>query len=157
MTETTPYALSKMLTQLLARNVTVALQLKSTVPRPKIIYAVYQSVPQGETVVVKSDLTLMGSLGGALVGLPSDAVGEQTKAGQLGEALSDGIHEVFNITSTPLSVNGRIVFHTMHTDVASLKEAARITVDSPALVTRFDISLAGYSGGEFDILRAAAL
>ena len=157
MTETTAYVLSKMLTQLLARNVTVALQLKPAPSRPKLIYGVYQSVPQGETVVVKSDLALMGSLGGVLVGLPSDAVGDQIKAGQLGEALRDGIHEVFNITSTPLSVNGRIVFQTMHTDHVSLKEAARTTVDSPVLVTRFDVSLAGYSGGEFDILRAAAM
>ena len=157
MTETTPYALSKMFTQLLARNVTVALVLKSSTPRPKLIYGVYQSVPQGETVVVKSDLVLMGSLGGALVGLPSEAVSEQIKAGQLGDALKDGIHEVFNITSTPLSANGRIVFQTMHTDQASLKEAARQTSDSPALVTRFNIALPGYSGGEFDILRAAAM
>ncbi len=157
MTETTPYVLSKMLTQLLARNVTVALQLKPSPSRPKLIYGVYQSVPQGETVVVKSDLALMGSLGGVLVGLPSDAVGDQIKAGQLGEALRDGIHEVFNITSTPLSVNGRIVFQTMHTDNTSLKGAARETIDSPALATRFDISLPGYAGGQFDILRAAAL
>ncbi len=157
MTETTPYALSKMLTQLLARNVTVALQLKASTPRPKLIYGVYQSVPQGETVVVKSDLTLMGALGGALVGLPSDTVGEQIKAGDLGEALKDGIHEVFNITSTPLSMNGRIVFQTMHTDQVLLKEAARMTVNSPALVTRFDVSLSGYTGGEFDILRAAVM
>jgi hypothetical protein len=147
----TAYAMSKMLTQLTGRPVGFTLKPKTTPSTIKPIYGVYRVQPDETTILVRADLRLLASLGGLLVGLPDHIVSERVEESPLGELLRDAIHEVFNVASTPLSSEGRAVFKTMHSDVQQLHHSARELLSCPILATSFDVSISGYTGGEFAV------
>jgi hypothetical protein len=148
MSAPTAYGMSKMLTQLTGREVSFHLKAKPAPSSPHPLYGVYEGQPEEKTMVVKADLRLLASFGGLLVGLPDPVVAEQASEVPLGELLRDAIHEVLNVSSTPLSVNSRVVFKTMHTSLQELSPSAREVLNHPSLTTCFDVSVAGYTGGE---------
>ena len=152
MTPPTAFALSKMYTQLLGREIGFALKSASTPSKSKPVFGVYQAQPTDETIVVKGDLPLMGSLAGVMVGLPAASIADRLKEAKLDELLGDAIHELFNITSTPLSTDNRVVFKTMHLEPVFLSSQAEEVLRKPLYTTRFDVSISGYPGGEFQVL-----
>ncbi len=153
MPTTTPFALSTMFSQLLGREVQVAAKPRPASSKAKVIYGVYKTQPGEQVIVVRADLALMGSLGGVLIGLPDSEIADRLKQPQLDGLLRDGIHEVFNILSTPLAVDGRVVFQTMHTDAVLLKGDATRLLKAAPQASLFSVSLDGYTGGEVTILR----
>jgi hypothetical protein len=141
-----------MYSQLLGREIGFSLRPAGTVSKAKPIFGVYKTVPVDDTIVVRADLPLFGTLAGVFVGLPAPSVAERLKTGQLDEVLSDGIHELFNITSTPLSTESRVVFKTMHLESACLSESATKVLAKPIVTTSFDVTIGGTPGGLFQVL-----
>ena len=155
MSAPTAYSLSKMYTQLLGREIGFALKTQPQPSKVKPIFGVYTTQPGGDTLVVKADLPLMGSLAGAMVGLPAPAIAERLKEPKLDELLADAIHELFNVTSTPLSTESRVVFKTMHMERVLLSTAAEDTLKSPLYTASFDVTANGYPGGELQVFSSA--
>src|ERR1700761_8398365 len=116
MAQPTPFALSKLLSELIGRKVTFAQTTVAPETKIKQMYGIYTVLPHETAIVVKADLPLLGSLGGVLVGLPDSTVKEHLAATPVEELLRDAIHEVLNISSTVVTNEGRAVFVKMTAD-----------------------------------------
>jgi hypothetical protein len=152
MSEPTPYALSKHLTDLIGRKVTFTQTVVSPETKVRQMYGIYTVLPHETAVIVKADLPLLGSLGGVLVGLPDSAVKEHLAATPVEELLRDAIHEVLNIISTVVTNEGRAVFLKMIADPILIDGAAGKVLKKPDRRSYFDVLVDGYQGGKFTIL-----
>ena len=153
MAEATPFVLSRLFSQLIGRKVTFV-QTPLAPPDTKIkqIYGIYNLLPHATAILVKADLPLMGSLGGALVGLPDPAVKEHLRQTPLEELLRDAINEVMNIASAAITSEGRAVFTKMVFDPAYIEGAAEKVYAKPDRRSYFNVQIDGYQGGKFNIL-----
>jgi hypothetical protein len=152
MSEPTPFALSKHLTDLIGRKVTFTQTVVSPETKVKQMYGVYTVLPHETAVVVKADLPLLGSLGGVLVGLPDSAVKEHLAVTPVEELLRDAIHEVLNIASTVVTNEGRAVFVKMTADPILIDGAPGKVLKKPDRRSYFNVLVDGYQGGKFTIL-----
>jgi hypothetical protein len=152
MAEPSPFALSKLFSDLVGRKVTFA--LTNPAPETKIsqMYGIYTVLPHETTVITKCDLPLLGSLAGLLVGLPDAAVKDHLKANPLEELMRDAIHEVLNIASAVITTEGRAIFLKMVNDSAYMDGAAGQIFRKPDRRCYFNVSVDGYQGGKFTIL-----
>jgi hypothetical protein len=151
MAEPTPLALSHMFTQLIGRKVTFAPATIAAETKIKQLYGIYSVLPHESVLIVKADLPLLGSLAGAMVGLPDSAVKESLSVSPLEEVLRDAIHEVLNVTSALVTNEGRAVFTSMVTDTALIDGAAGKLFKKPDRKTYFNVTVDGYQGGKFTI------
>jgi hypothetical protein len=151
MSEPTPFALSKLFTELIGRKVTFTQTTAAAETKVKQIYGIYTVFPHETAIVVKSDLPLLGSLAGVLVGLPDAAVKEHLAATPVEELLRDAIHEVLNITSAVITHEGRAVFVKMVADPILLDGEAGKVFKKPAHRSYFNVLVDGYQGGKFTI------
>jgi len=140
-----------MYSDLTGLQVSFTVKPRSTPSKNRLIFGVYSELPAQDTILLRADLPLLASMGGALVGLPDSIVNERIRASTLDETLRDAMHEVLNITSTLLSTAHRVIFKTMYTDAAHLSGPALSILNSPILATCFDVSIQGYTGGELSI------
>jgi hypothetical protein len=152
MSEPSPYALSKLFSDLVGRKVTFA--QTNPAPEAKIaqMYGVYTVLPHETTVIAKCDLPLLGSLAGLLVGLPDSAVKDHLKANPLEELMRDAIHEVLNIASAVITTEGRAIFLKMVTDGSYIDGPAGQVFKKPDRRCYFNVTVDGYQGGRFTIL-----
>jgi hypothetical protein len=118
----------------------------------KQIYGIYNLLPHETAIIVKADLPLMGSFGGALVGLPDQAVKDHLRSTPVEELLRDAICEVLNIAAAALTTEGRAVFTKMVTDPSYIDGAAGNVFTKPDHKSYFNVSIDGYQGGKFSIL-----
>jgi len=118
------------------------------------IYGIYTVVPHDTAIVVKADLQLLGSIAGALVGLPDAAVKEHLRVAPIEELLRDAISEVLNIAAATVTTEGRAVFVKMVTDPAYIDGAAEKAYKSPFRRSYFNVTVDGYQGGKFTIFSA---
>lgn len=151
MSEPTPFALSKLFTELVGRKVTFAQTTATPETKIKQVYGIYNVLPYETAVIVKSDLPLLGSLAGVLVGLPDSEVKEHLKANPIEELLRDAIHEVLNIASAVITTEGRAVFNRMVADAAYIDGAAGQVFKKPDHRSYFNVTVDGYQGGKFTI------
>ena len=151
MSEPTPHALSKLLTDLIGRKVTFMQTVVAPETKIKQMYGIYTVLPRETAIVVKSDLPLLGSLAGILVGLPDSAVKEHLAATPVEELLRDAIHEVLNITSAVVANEGRAVFVKMVTDPILIDGEAGKVFKKPDHRSYFNVLVDGYQGGKFTI------
>jgi hypothetical protein len=153
MSEPTPFVLSRCFSQLIGRKVTFV-QTPLAPPDLKVtqIYGIYNLLPYETAILVKADLPLMGSFGGALVGLPDLAVKEHLRPTPIEELLRDAICEVLNIVAASLTTEGRAVFTKMVTDPSYIDGAAGNVYKKPDHRSYFNVSVDGYQGGKFSIL-----
>jgi len=152
MSEPTPYALSKLFSELVGRKVSFAQTTPAPETKVRQMYGIYTVLPHETTVIAKCDLALLGSLAGLLVGLPDSAVKEHLKAEPLEELLRDAVHEVLNIASAVITKEGRAIFVKMVPDVAYIDGAAGQVFKKPDHRSYFNVSVDGYQGGKFTIL-----
>ena len=152
MTEPTPYALTQLFSQLAGRDVSFSLVLNPAPSKARPIYGAYSVLPGESTLVVKTDLPMLGCLAGALLGLPDETAVERALATPMNEFVRDAIHEVLNIASTALSTNGRAVFKNMATDPAYCAGEALSVVESPDMKSNYSVSIDGQVSGLFTIL-----
>jgi hypothetical protein len=151
MSEPTPFALSKLFTDLIGRKVTFTQTTAAAETKVKQMYGIYRVLPSETAIVVKSDLPLLGSLAGVLVGLPDAAVKEHLAAAPVEELLRDAIHEVLNITSAVITHEGRAVFVKMVADPILLDGEAGKVFKKPDHRSYFNVLVDGYQGGKFTI------
>jgi hypothetical protein len=151
MSEPTPYALSKLFTELIGRKVTFTQTSAAAETKVKQMYGIYRLLPGETAIVVKSDLPLLGSLAGVLVGLPDAAVKEHLAATPVEELLRDAIHEVLNITSAVITHEGRAIFVKMVADPILIDGEAGKVFKKPDHRSYFNVSVEGYQGGKFTI------
>jgi hypothetical protein len=122
--------------------------------KTKQIYGIYTVLPHETAIVVKVDLQLLGSIAGALVGLPDQAVKEHLRATPMEELLRDAISETLNIAAASVTTEGRAVFTKMVTDPAYIDGAAEKVFKEPFHRSYFTVSVDGYQGGRFTIFSA---
>jgi hypothetical protein len=156
MSEATPFALSKLLTELIGRKVTFTQTTAAAETKVRQMYGIYTVLPHETAIVVKSDLPLLGSLAGVLVGLPESAVKEHLAATPVEELLRDAMHEVLNITSAVITHEGRAVFVKMVTDPILIDGEAGKVFKKPGHRSYFNVLVDGYQGGKFTIFAPLA-
>jgi|HubBroStandDraft_1064217.scaffolds.fasta_scaffold166534_1 hypothetical protein len=151
MAEPSAYLLSRSLSQLTGRKVTF---VQATAPldvKIKQIYGIYALLPFETAIVVKADLPLLGSLAGALVGLPDATVKEHLKVAPVDELLRDAINEVLNIVAASITTEGRAVFSKMVSETVYIDGAAEQVYKKPDHKSYFNVLVEGYQGGRFSI------
>jgi hypothetical protein len=146
-----PFILSQRFSQLIGRKVTFVQKTLSMDGLIKQIYGIYTLQAIDSAVVVKADLPLLGSLAGALVGLPDQAVAEHLKVNPMEELMRDSMCEVLNVAAAAVSTEGRAVFSKMVTDKAYLTGQAEHVFKEPFHRSYFAVSIEGYQGGRFSI------
>jgi hypothetical protein len=151
MSEPTPYALSKLFSELIGRKVTFAQTTVTPETKIKQMYGLYTVLPHETAIVVKSDLPLLGSLAGVLVGLPDSSVKEHMAKSPLEELMRDAIHEVLNIASAVITTEGRAVFIKMLADPVLIDGAPGKVLKKPDHRSYFNVLVDGYQGGKFTI------
>jgi hypothetical protein len=151
MPEPTPFNLSQRFSQLVCRKVTFTQTTAKLDTKPKQIYAIYTVLPGEAAIVVQTDLRLLGSFAGSLVGLPDSAVRERLGAVPIEELLRDAIYEVLNIASSAIATEGRVVFTKMVTDPIYIESAAGTVFRKPDHRSYFTVQVEGYQGGRFCI------
>ena len=156
MPEPTPYALSKMFTDLIGRKVTFTQTTAAAETKVKQMYGIYRLLPGETAIVLKFDLPLLGSLGGVLVGLPDAAVKEHLAATPIEEHLRDAIHEVLNIASAVITHHGRAIFVKMVTDPILIDGEAGKVFKKPDHRSYFNVLVEGYQGGKLTIFAPSA-
>ena len=156
MAEPTPYAMARLFTQLVGREVGFAQLTRPAASPPasrvKQLYGVYTVLPGGSARVVQADLPLLGSFAGALLGLPSESIQQRVAEPRLDDLLRDAIHEVLNVASTVVCTTGRAVFQDFYNDPVYLPEQATLTMNSPLYRSYFNVTMEGYEGGAFSLL-----
>jgi hypothetical protein len=151
MSEPTPFALSQLFTKLVGRKVTFAQTTAAPSTKIKQMYGIYNVLPYETALIVKTDLPLLGSLAGVLVGLPDSAVKERLAISPIEELLRDAICEVLNIASSVVATEGRAAFTKLVTDSALIEGAAGKLFKKPDQRTYFNVLVDGYQGGKFTI------
>jgi hypothetical protein len=156
MSEPTPYALSQHFSQLIGRKVAFAQTTVAVDGKVKQMYGIYNVLPHERAIVVKAELPLLGSMAGALVGLPDSAVKEQLTKTPIEEVLRDAIHEVLNVASTVITTDGRAVFTKMVPETGFIDGAAAEMFKKPDHRSYFNVTVDGYTGGKFTVFAKAA-
>jgi hypothetical protein len=149
MSEPTPYGLSQHFSALIGRKVAFAQATLSVDGKTKQMYGIYNVVPHERPIVVKAEMPLLGSMAGALVGLPDSAVKERLGVTPLEEVLRDAIHEVLNVAATVITTDGRAIFTKMVPEPAYIDGAAGEMFKKPDHRSYFNVTVEGYTGGKF--------
>jgi hypothetical protein len=147
MAEATPFALTKLYTELLDRRVSVTDASDRASSDGRKAYTVYDLAGRGSQVFLQVDFDLLGSLGGALAGIPDVIVKERLAAGAQDEPLRDAMHEVLNITSAAIT-EARAVLRSMELDEAKGRVMARELAGIRMVKSRFLVAIPGYTGGQ---------
>lgn len=152
MKEPTPYAMSRLFSDLTGREVSFSLQLHPPASKQRPLYGVYTELPSERVVVVKTDLPLLATFAGALLGLPEETAIERAQQSSMDESLRDAIHEVMNIASTALSTEERVKFLKMTLDPVYCDGKAADVLQKPDVKSSFQVSVDGKAKGSFIIL-----
>jgi hypothetical protein len=151
MAEPTPFILSRRFSQLIGRKVTFVQATATLDTKIKQIYGIYTVLPRETAIVVKADLRLLGSIAGALVGLPDPVVKEHLAAIPMDELLRDAIYEVLNVGSAAIATEGRVVLTNMVTNPTYITGAADEVLKKPGHRSYFNVLVDGYQGGRFTV------
>jgi hypothetical protein len=151
MSEPTAFAISKLFTDLIGRKVSVAQASAPLEIKGKQMFGVYKVAQNNAPIVVQSDLVMLASLAGVMVGLPDTTVRERLAAPALDELIRDAMHEVLNIASTVVSVEDRAIFVKMMANAAYIDGPAGALIKKPARRSYFEVDVDGYQGGRLAI------
>jgi hypothetical protein len=141
---------------LIGRKVAFAQTTLAVDGKVKQWYGIYNVLPHERPIVVKAELPLLGSMAGALVGLPDSAVKERLGKIPMEEVLRDAIHEVLNVASAVITTDGRAIFTKMVAEVVFIDGAAGEMFKKPDHKSYFNVTVDGYQGGKFTVFSKAA-
>jgi hypothetical protein len=147
-----PFSVSKLLSELVGRQVSTTLVPKSADTKVKKAYGIYYGEPSKRALVVIADIPLLASFAGALLGLPDATAKERAMETPMNEGVRDAIHEVLNIFSTVLAVEERVIFQKFVLDKVYCDGAAGKVLAEPTFTTPFNLSIAGGSEGRLTVL-----
>ncbi|MDE1161578.1 MAG: hypothetical protein PW792_06475 [Acidobacteriaceae bacterium] len=143
-----PFVFSKLFTDLTGRKVNVVAADDMCQTHCPKAYGLFDIAGSEDTILIKMDLALLGSLGGVLVGIPEALVKQQVAQQSLDEMLRDAMHEVLNITSSVLLRSRRAVLRRMLTDANTGEALCSDFLNEPHSQRRFHATMAGYPSGE---------
>jgi hypothetical protein len=149
MAEPKPLTIAQLFSSLTGRTVNFTQLLKPPVTNAKQAFGTYLIKPADTKRIVQLDLPLLGSFGGALLGVPSESVKERLASSTSDEPLRDAMHEILNVASTIVSIDHRAVFETMFLD--SAPSVILESLKNPAFRSYFTVTVDGYEGGAFSI------
>ena len=161
MSDPTAPNLSQLFTSLIGRSVTFARIPPGPETKAKLVYGLYTHHPDGASIVVKSDLLLLFSCAGALVGLPDSEVQSRLSAPAIDELLRDAVYEVLNVASSAVVIDdggndvaaeGRAVLTKMVTNRSEVGDAFETILAKPIRRIDFNVSVDDYEGGKFTVL-----
>ena len=152
MAEPTAYALSQLFSNLTGRDVTFKLVTQAPTSKARPLFGMYSVLPAKVPLLVATEPAIMGSLAGALLGLPEETAVERALAQPMDEPVRDAIHEILNIASSALSVNGRVLFDAMASDLVYCSSDAIDLMKKPDHKTSFVLSTGSLSGS-FTVLQ----
>jgi len=146
------YAAGQLFSALTGRQISFAIRNPTIASKAKQVYGTYKLDTSGATRVVQGDLLVFCSLGGALLGLPADAIKERAEAPTLDASISDAVHEIFNIASSIVTDEDRAVFQKIYFDVNLLPEAANQILAKPVYNYAFTVTIDNKEIGAFSVL-----
>ncbi|MFP5277623.1 MAG: hypothetical protein ACLGPM_10935 [Acidobacteriota bacterium] len=149
MAEPTAFALSRHFTSLINREVAFAQSTAALETKTPKVFGVYVVFPEQTALVVKADLSLLGSFAGALIGLPDAEVKQRVSSAAIDELLRDPVQEVLNVASAVVSSVGRAVFKSMTMNPIYLHPDAEKALNHPLHRSYFTVRINGYQGGRF--------
>lgn len=140
------FALTCLLSDLTGRKVQVVESDGEADARTPSCVGTYAVQPDGSSIVMKIDTLLLGSLGGALTGLPEPLVKQQVASG-VDEMLRDAMHEILNITSSALTTEGRAVLKSIVTEKQQADTASHEAFRRSHTRVYYRATISGYPGG----------
>jgi hypothetical protein len=149
--EPAAYKLSRHFANLVNREVDFVPAKPLPESKTKQVYGVYSVFPQMSALVVQADLALLGSLAGALVGLPDDEVQFRLQSAEPDELLGDAMREVLNVAASVVTSEGRAVFRSMLMNTVFLRPEAEKALNAPLHRSYFNVEIDGYEGGRFSV------
>lgn len=153
MTDSTPYALSQLFSNLIDRRVSVMEASIHEATKCRKSYASYDVVGRKENIFLQIDFDLLGSLGGALAGMPDSIIRQNLKAIPFDETLRDAMHEILNIVSAVITTEGRAILKMMELDENKGRSFAQsFAQTTPHFTSRFQVAIPNYSGGQIEVL-----
>ena len=153
MPEPTAFVLSRHFTNLINRQVQFKPANAAAENKLPKVYGIYCVHPSSQALVLKADLPLMGSMAGAMVGLPDNEVAQRLRATPLDELIRDAMQEVCNVASSALAFEGRLVFESLAFKEAELKPDAHLAIKTPKNRAYFNVEIDGYAGGRLSVLQ----
>jgi hypothetical protein len=151
MAEITAFALSRLFSGLVGRDVGFSLVISPPESKAAQIYGTYQVLPAKTPMVVKTDLPLLAGMAGALLGFPYETALERAQEKPMSEMIRDAMHEVLNVASTGLSTGNRVTLSTMVQDTVFCTSEVLDLIRKPDLKTQFKVSLGGDVQGLFSV------
>jgi hypothetical protein len=152
MRDPVPQTLSRHFTNLIGRRVTFVKSLAKTKTDEKKVFAVYRSFPSQSVIVLKTDLSLIGSFAGTLVGMPDSEVRTRLAAPALDDLIRDAIAEILNVATAAIATEDRATFLSMAMNEAEIEDAAKEIMSKPHREFVFDVTVEEHQGGRFQIL-----
>jgi hypothetical protein len=152
MADSTPFALSQLFTNLIDRRVSVVEASEREVTKCRKSFASYDVVDRGAKILLQIDFDLLGSLGGALAGMPDAIIKQNLKATPVDETLRDAMHEILNILSAVITTEGRAVLKGMELDEVKGRAMAKSFAQTvPNFASRFQATIPNYTGGQIEV------
>lgn len=152
MANSTPFELSQLYSNLIDRRVSVVDASDRNATANRKSYASYDVVDRGTKIVLQIDFDLLGSLGGALAGMPDSIIRQNLKSETVNETLRDAMHEILNISSAVITTEGRAVLRAMELDEAKGRVLVKNFKQSVAYAAnRYEATIPNYTGGQLDI------
>lgn len=153
MANSTPYNLSQLFSNLIDRRVSVIEASEREATKCRKSYASYDVVGRNEKILLQIDFDLLGSLGGALAGMPDAVVRQNLKSMPFDETLRDAMHEILNIVSAVITTEGRAILKMMELDENKGRTLAKSFMQTTShLASRLQVAIPNYSGGQIEVL-----
>ena len=152
MADSTPFALSQLFTNLIDRRVAVMEASEREATQCRKSFASYEVGDHKATILLQIDFDLLGSLGGALAGMPDAIIKQNLKVTPVDETLRDAMHEILNIVSAVITTEARAVLKKMELDETKGRAmATNFRQTTPNFANRYQATIPNYTGGQLEI------
>ena len=151
MIEPSALSLSKLLSDLTDRHVSFTLEPNALPKKVPTLLAIYAEVSNDAPIVARVDRTAIAVLGGALLGFPEDTAIERSGQVPKDAPIWDAMNEIFNISSTALSTQGRVVLKSVAADISAIPLPVQGVFLKPKSISTYRVAVDGKQQGLFTL------